>query len=182
MSKKIIGLVFCTIIILWCWRIYRINQTQTNEYIIPMLDTYYGKSISITPVESYLLDKEDFLIQFPVDEELLNMVGERESKFICVCVQVTNTSQQNITWDWVMEVTSCGFETKTWGSTNITYIGNKINVFDKESLEIGQSQKIWYVTVVNPICFKDATWKRLKCEDFRYVLALGEEKISIQLE
>lgn len=182
MSKRLVGLALSTVIVLWCSRIYGINQTEKKEYIIPMQETYYGESISITPLESHLFDREDFLQYFPIEEEMLSVAGDSNCKFICVCIQVSNLSQQDITWDWVMDVTSCGFETKTWASTNITYIGSKINIFSDDSLQVGQSQKIWYVTIVNPVCFKNETWEQLKCDEFRYVLALGDEKICIQLE
>lgn len=182
MNKKAVLCIVCCIVLFWCCRIYSINQIRGNEYQIQMGEELQGENISIVPLEAHLFSRYDFLEYFHLTEDVLNENENENCKFICVCLLVSNVTEQDISWDLVMNATSCGFETKTWASTNMSYIGSKLNVFEDECLRANQSQKIWYVTVVNPICFKDKTWGQLECKDFCYVLSLTPEKINVQLE
>lgn len=139
-----------------------------------------GENISIVPLEAHLFSRNDFLEYFHLTEEVLENEDEN-CKLICVCLLVSNITEQDMSWDYVMNATSCGFETKTWASVNMFNIGSKLNIFKDECLRADKSQKIWYVTVVNPICFKSKTWEKLERRDFSYILSLAPEKIKVQL-
>lgn len=182
MNKRVVLCVLCCAFFFWCCRIYSINQISMHEYKIEMDKELQGKNISICSVDAHLFSRDEFLKYFHLTEDVLNENEDENCKFICVCLLVSNVTEQDISWDLVMEATSCGFETKTWASTNMPYIGSKINVFEDECLRANQSQKIWYVTVVNPVCFKDTTWEQLECKDFCYVLSIKPDRICIQLE
>ena len=81
----------------------------------------------------------------------------------------------------MIEYADVGFETRTWASAN-TPIGQNINVFKTDSLNAGQKQDVWYLTTVDPKCFKKKTWNQLRVNDFYYVISLAPEKIRIKME
>lgn len=183
MIKKIALCVMCCAIFFWCYRIYSINQNREPEHRIQMGEELQGENMSIVPIEAHLFSKEDFLEYFHLTEEVLFVNDVYENyRMICVCLSVTNITEQDISWDMVMDATTCGFETKTWGSVSSPYEASYINAFTEECLRAGQSQKIWYVTYVNPVCFKEKTWEQMECKDFSCVLSQESKKISIQLE
>lgn len=180
MNKKVVLCIICCMILFWCGRIYSINQVREYEHQIQMGESLEREGIRIVPLEAHLFSRNDFLDYFHLTEDVLEMEDET-CKLICVCLAVSNVTEQNLSWDFVMDTTSCGFETKTWASLNASNIGSQLNIFKDECLQADQSQNIWYVTVVNPICFKSKTWKKLECRDFSYILSLAPGKIKVQL-
>ena len=181
MNKKVILLVLGCMILVWCYRIFCINQIKKNDVLIQIGEEFQEESITIVPLEAHLFSRKNFLSYFDLNEKVLEYDDEN-GKYICVSLWVTNVTKQELSWDLIMELTTCGFETKTWASITDFNLGSKINEFQKESLGAGQSQKIWYVTAVNPQSFKNKTWEKLKCKDFSYILSLVPEKIKIKLE
>lgn len=184
MNRKMLLGVFCVMVLCWCCRIYFVNQMKSNDYQIQMGEEIQKEEIRIEPLAAHLFTEQEFCENFCFKEEDLpeNYYEDNDRKLICVCLEVYNTSGQDISWDLVMENTVCGFETKTWATTNDSYIESQLNVFRDECLRAGKKQKIWYAAEVNQICFKEETWKQLRTSDFEYILSLGSEKISVCLE
>lgn len=181
MTRKAVLCVIGCIILFWCCRIYSVNQSRESGYQIQMGKEFQGENISIVPLEAHLFSRNDFLDYFHLTEEVMEMEDEN-CKIICVCLLVSNITEEDLSWDFVMDQTSCGFETKTWASINTFDIGSKINIFEDACLRKNKSQKVWYVTAVNQICFKNKTWEKLECRDFSYILSLTPKKVKVQLE
>ena len=173
--------VICCIMLFWCCRIYSINQTGEGGYRIQMGEELRGENICVVPLEAHLFSRKEFLEFFHLSQELLENEAQ-DCKLICVCLLVSNVTKQDLSWDFVMDITSCGFETKTWASVNMPEIGSRLNIFADECLRADENQKIWYVTAVDPICFKSKTWEKLECKDFSYILSLTPQKAEVQLE
>lgn len=181
MSKKLIGCIVCCVVLIWCFRIYDVNQDKPRIYQAKMTENIQKNGLNIEAIEAHLFSYQEFLDYFQVSEDVLEYV-EKSSKLICVCLNVANTTGTDMEWDWVMEEITCGFETITWYSSIWPNIGNKLNIFKKSCLYSGNNQKIWFVSEVNNICFRYLTWENLECSDFFYTLSLEPEKIRIQLE
>ncbi len=182
MNKKVVFCIIFCVFLYWCGRIYSINQTQETSHYVQMGEEFEIDGISVVSLEAQLFSRSDFLEYFQLEEDVLNESEDRACKLICTCLLVSNHTERDMSWDEVMNITSCGFQTRTWSSLNMSYIGGALNVFEEESLRKNGSQRIWYVAVVNPICFKDKTWEQLKSSDFCYVLSLAPQKVNIQLE
>lgn len=182
MIKKIIWCVIACGISFWIFRIYSINQFTIPAYELEINQEYKTEKFCIEPVESYFFSMNEFLDYFNLPMDSLEGMDVTNSKLVCICLKVSNVTDKDISWDEVMEFTSNGFETETWGSINMTTIGGKINMFREDCLKSGAEQRIWYITIVNPISFKSVTWENLKCSDFYYVLSLYPRKVKIRLE
>jgi hypothetical protein len=166
----------------WSFKIMILNRGNTVVYQYKMNEEIKGENISIKAVDALFLSQNDFLTYFNIEDNVFELYDTPEGKIICICLEVTNLSNENIEWDNVMSWTYCGFETRTWASTNMSYVEQKMNVFQTDSLYSGQTQAIWYATLVSPVCFKTRTWNELKVEDFDYVLCLTPEKVRIRME
>ncbi len=181
-SKKIALYAVCCALLLWCCRIYSVNRVEgEREYIMQLGETLQAEGMDIVPLEAHLFSQEEYLEYFGLTQDKL-VESDTNSRIICVCLSVTNTTERDMSWDVVMDKTTGGFETKTWGSMSSPYEGREINVFMDECLRSSQSQNVWYVTSVNPICFRERTWKRMECKDFCYVLQQASGKTVIELE
>ncbi len=66
---------------------------------------------------------------------------------------------------------------------NFPVAGQYLNIYKMDKLYAGNEQFIWYVTLVNPICFKDKKpGRQISIDDFRYTVTLNPQKIQIRLE
>lgn len=182
MIKKIILCVLMVLCFGWSFRIAQMNQNKKQVSIYNMNESIDGEEMSVTAVESHLYEQEEFLHKFSIDEDLFETYKSPEGKVLCVCLAVKNISNKDIEWAKIEEWTNCGFESRTWGSTNLPVAGQYLNVYKTDKLYAGNEQLIWYVTLVNPICFKDKTWSSISINDFRYTVTLIPEKIQIRLE
>lgn len=147
-----------------------------------MNESIVREEISVAAVEAHLYEQNEFLHEFSINENLFETYKSPDGKVLCVCLDVKNISNNDIEWTQVEELTNCGFESRTWGSTNFPVAGQYLNIYKTDKLYAGNEQLIWYVTLVNPICFKDETWSSISVEDFRYTMTLIPEKIQIRLE
>lgn len=182
MIKKVVFVVLCIFVVTWSFRIDRINTSKTDIYQYDMDEEIRGDNISVKAKKALFLAKEDYIKNFALDGEIFEMYGITDGKIICVCLEVENISEESIEWDRIVEWTYCGFESRTWASTNMAFLVQNVNCFQTDSLAPGESQTIWYATLVNPVCFKSKTWKCLEVDDFGYVISLEPKKLVIRLE
>lgn len=180
--KKFFLFVMVALCIGWSFRISQINQNKKQVSVYDMNESIAGEKISVTAVEAHLYNQKEFSNKFSTDESLFESYKSPDGKVLCVCLNVKNISDNDIEWGQIEEWTNCGFESKTWGSTNFPVAGQYLNIYKTDKLYAGNEQLIWYVTLVNPICFKDKTWNSLSINDFRYTVTLFPEKIQIRLE
>ena len=61
-------------------------------------------------------------------------------------------------------------------------IDRQINILNGECLAPGDSQKIWFVSPVNKVCFKERSWERIDEYQYYYVLSLSPRKIAVRLK
>ncbi len=81
---------------------------------------------------------------------------------MCACLNVKNTSDGPLSWDYVMDCTLEGFESVTWCGSVVPNMGQGINVFRSSQLDAGAEQDIWYVTSLARVSFRQKTWDNLK--------------------
>lgn len=182
MIKKVLFVFLYFFGVVWCFKIADINKDQSVLHQYEMNREIRGEDISIKAVDALFLSQKEFLMYFNMEDNIFEEYETLNGKLICICLEITNISNRKIEWDQVMESTGYGFETRTWASTNMSPIGQNINIFQTDSLNVGQTQAVWYATMVNPTCFKRGTWSQLKVNDFYYVLSLAPEKLRIQME
>ena len=182
MIKKISWGILCIAAFVWCIKIVNLNRDERGSYQYGMNEEIAGENISVKAVDALYVTQSGFLDHFEIEENIFEQYSTPDGKLICICLEVTNISDKKIEWDQVMEWTYCGFETRTWASTNMSYVEQKMNLFQTDALYPGQTQDIWYATLVNPVCFREETWEELQTDDFRYVLSLAPQKLSIQME
>ena len=108
-----------------------------------------------------------------------NSFGFKVYSGITVTIELPNES---ISWDAVMDMTSCGFESATWCSSVNPYDMQDINVFSDNELKSGADQNIWYVTKAARVSFGDKTWGHMDEETFYYVPVLEPVKIRMKLD
>ncbi|MDE6626563.1 MAG: hypothetical protein K2K56_09370 [Lachnospiraceae bacterium] len=180
MKKPVIIVVLC-IAFFWGGRIYSTNQIKDKVDYYDMQSVVENDGISINPLESHLYTVNEYIERFHISMEDIG-VEDMDSRIICICLEMTNGTERDISWDEIMARTECGFETLTWMSSVSPYTGSKINVFTDESFKPNATQKIWYATTINRVCFRQKTWENMQEESFYYVLSLSPRKIKIRLE
>lgn len=176
MKKVIVPIVVC-LFVFWTARVISINRN-------PPITTYYniGESIDcgdleVSIVESHLDDPNEFKERFGVDSD--DSAGEH--KVLSICIKATNRSTTDAELDEVMNFLECGFECPVWASAINPIITKQINAANGKSIAAGKSQKVWFVTEVNKMCFKDLSWKHIDETPFTYVLTLSPQKIAVRL-
>ena len=175
--KKVIATFSICLFILWTARIISINQNPPVTTYYNIEDTLDCGNLYIRFVESHLDDPNKFKERFGVDSD--NSCGEH--KVLSICIEVTNKSNENADIDEVKEFLECGFESLSWSSAINPETTKQINGTDGKSIAPGKKQKIWFVTEVNKVCFKNSSWENIDEIPFTYVLTLSPHKIAVRL-
>ena len=171
--------VMCAVIF-WCGRIYSVNNAykdDTERYDAGAVVA--GKDIEIRCMESHIYSVDEYKNRFGDREVFVLEPGDR---LLCACLNVKNTSDGPLSWDYVMDCTLEGFESVTWCGSVVQNMGQGINVFRSSQLDAGAEQDIWYVTSLARVSFRQKTWDNLKDEEFWYVPTLEPVKIMMKLK
>ncbi|MFR1521332.1 MAG: hypothetical protein ACLSTR_00040 [Coprococcus sp.] len=182
--KRYIGVIVVVVVIcaaiFWCGRIYSINHGYIdNTQVVEAGEAIECDGLVIRCVEAHIYSIDDYKTRFGVDNvETLSS----EDRFVCACLNIENNTNESISWDAVMDMTSCGFESATWCSSVNPYDMQDINVFSDNELKSGADQNIWYVTKAARVSFGDKTWGHMDEETFYYVPVLEPAKIRMKLD
>lgn len=182
--KQIISVVFlCVLILAVCWgiRIVHINASQPDVTEVALGEVYDTGALNCKIVETGIYDRTSFEEKFSVDlSTQFEEDEEAENKLLCCKMDISNHSGRDMAWEEVVDPLSCGFESVTWFSAVDSFITSQLNSFQGECLRGGTSQSVWFVTILGRNCFRDATWKNLKTDEFLYVSGLAP-KIMFRL-
>ena len=182
--KRYIGVIVVVVVIcaaiFWCGRIYSINHGYIdNTQVVEAGEAIECDGLVIRCVEAHIYSIDDYKTRFGVDNvETLSS----EDRFVCACLNIENNTNESISWDAVMDMTSGGFESATWCSSVNPYDMQDINVFSDNELKAGAAQKVWYVTKAARVSFGDKTWEHMDEETFYYVPVLETVKIRMKLD
>ena len=162
--KRIIVVIVACFLLFWTVRIISINQN-------PPVTTYYdiGDSIDfgdmeVNFVESHLEDPEQFKERFGFEAD----DSDGECKLFSFCISV-------------IERFACGFEGPRWYNAINPEVSHRINRRDEEILSSGETRKIWYVTEIPRMCFRESTWKHIDEYQYDFVVAFYPQKIAVRL-
>ena len=150
--KKIVAAITVCLFVFWTARIISINRN-------PPITEYYNIGDTMDCGDS---------------------CGEH--KVLSICLNVTNKSNKDADIKEVRDFLEEGFESSSWSSAINPEVTKQINEANGESIAPGSTQKIWFVTEVNKMCFKDSTWKIIEELPFTYVLTLSPQKIAVRLD
>lgn len=175
------GLIVLLGVLLWTQRIISINQDNPTTYNYRLNQSISLDQVTLVPKDAYYLSAQDVMSRFQISGELFESSDVQNSKYILLQSKVVNHSKDDMEWKDVFSEFGSGFETKTWAGQSFSALASKINILKTDKLYAGQEQDIWFVSQVDPGCFKKRTWERLNVSMFRYVLRLEPEKIVIKL-
>lgn len=176
--KKIIAAISICLFVFWTARIISINMNPPVTKYFNIGDTLDCGDLEVCFIESHLDTSDEFKGRFGVDSD--DSCGEH--KVLSICIEVTNKSTKDEDIDEVKGFLMCGFESSSWSSAINPEVTKQINATNGKSIAPGNSKKIWFVTEVNRLCFKDSTWKHIKEIPFTYILTLSPQKIAVRLE
>jgi hypothetical protein len=177
MKKVIVAFVVC-LLFFWTARIISINRNSPITTCYNIGDTLDCGDLEVSFIESHLDDPNEFKKRFGVDSD--GSCGEH--KVLSICIDVTNRSTIDADMDEVRGFLECGFDSTSWASAIDPEVTKQINATNKNSIAPGSSQKIWFITEVNKVCFKDSSWKHIDELPFMYVLTLSPQKIAVRLD
>lgn len=175
--KKAIAITMICVLFFWVGRIYNINQNPPITTYYNIGDTIQCGDLELSFSESHIDELKEFNERFGNDYSTND-----EIRIISICINVTNKSNNDINWDDVMDFLGCGFESSVWASAIDPNLGSMVNRFSKRSLASGKTQKIWFLSQINKICFKDTSWNKLNSFQFSYVLSLSPSKIAVRVK
>ncbi len=176
--KKAIAIIILCFLVFWTARIFSINRNPPSVTYYNMGDTVDCGDLELHFAESHLDSKEEFMARFGLD----SAPNEGEYKMLSVCIEVTNRSDSDIGWSEVFGFMECGFESPVWCSVIDPNVMSQVNLVQGESLAPGDSQKIWYLTEVNKVCFKESSWEHVNEYQYNYVLSIDPQKTAVRLE
>ncbi len=170
-------MILSCLCVFWISRIISINQNNPTTIYYDIGDVVDCGDLELYFVESHLDSVDDFNRRFET-----NLSDTNEYKVISLCVEVTNKSSQSVSWNKIVDFLECGFESSVWGSSLNPSLCSKINVFNSDCLLKNESHKIWFVTEVNKVCFRDDSWDRIYEYQYEYVLSLSNPKTTVRLD
>lgn len=176
--KKVIASITVCLFVFWTARIVSLNRNPPITIYYNIGDTLDCGDLEVYFVESHLDDPDKFKNRFGVDSD--NSCGEH--KVLSICIAVTNRSTEDADMSDIRDFLDCGFESSSWSSVINPEVTKQINEANGERIAPGSTQKIWFVTEVNKMCFKDSTWKIIEESPFTYVLTLSPQKIAVRLD
>lgn len=165
-------------VVFWSGKIYTVNKTQKHREIVcePQCEMVF-EGIKVSEKESHIYEQKSFEHKYGVN------IGYIEGgRVLCTCLEVTNVSDEYMTWDDVFELLECGFESDTWAGAIAPVIGQQLNILYSAGLGKNDSCALWFVTTMHPVSFKRSTWDYIQDEDFYYVLSMTPEKRKIHLD
>lgn len=177
--KKVIAVVIFCIIAFWIVRIISINLNPPLTEYYNIGDKLELNGIEFLFLESHLEDPEEFTARTGISfENDINC----ECKLISLCIEVTNKSNEDFEWDYVIDCLNADFESpECWSSACNPDLLYALNEFRSDSLYPGVSQKIWFTSVVNEICFKEKAWKKIEEYKFIYVLSCFKNRTAVRI-
>ncbi|MEE0036012.1 MAG: hypothetical protein UEY44_06905 [Coprococcus sp.] len=183
MIKKLVCILFAGIALFWCYRIWSINSgaDEVKRFEFAMNQDIQGEKVKLKAVKAGYISIDEAQEMFSIGNSLA-LDGNIEQKVVYVCIEAVNTSDIAIDWSDLMEWIECGFETNAWSGVSLGFITQSSNVFYTESFEPGQTQDIWFATLVDSSVFKEKNWKQLNVHDFYYVLSISPDRMRIRLE
>ena len=110
--KRYIGVIVVVVVIcaaiFWCGRIYSINHGYIdNTQIVEAGEAIECDGLVIRCVEAHIYSIDDYKTRFGVDNvETLSS----EDRIVCACIDIENNTNESISWDTVMDMTSGGFD------------------------------------------------------------------------
>lgn len=176
--KKIVIYAMLCIVAFWSARIYSVNKEDiSNEVYFEPGDIVSDGGMQYTLTESKIYTIEEYEQLYDTDQQII----PAGNKVLCACLEITNNTSEELSWDDVMQFTIGGFEMTTWASTPVMALGRPINTFETKALEPGASQKVWYATGLFRQSFKEKTWKNIKDCEFYYIPTFSPEKIMYRM-
>ena len=176
--KKFLSSFAVCLIVFWIGRIVSINQNRPSVTYYNIGDTVDCGDIQLQFLESHIDNSSEFIKRFGVDYNN----EEGDYKMVSICIEVTNQSNQDISWSEIFSFLEGGFESSVWASAVDADVTPKINIFDNASLVSGETQKIWFLTEINKACFKESSWKNVEDSQYLYVLSLVPQKTAVRLD
>lgn len=177
--KKIAVLIIVCFISFWSMRIHSINKADVSgEIYLESGDETEAGGVSYTLTKSRMYTVEEFEQMYGADE----LIVPEGNMLLCACISVKNETSEDMSWDYIMDLTTGGFEMLTWGSTPISSIGRYMNTFEENALEPGKTQEVWYVTGLIKQSFKEKTWNDIRSCEFYYIPQYTPEKIMYRLD
>ena len=176
--KRIIAAIAICFLVFWTGRIISINQNPPITTYYDIGDTLDCGDLEVSFVESHLDSPEQFKERFGFESD--DSCGEH--KVLSICINAANKSDRDADLKEIFDFLECGFESKTWSSAINPKATSKINNFGEEILAPGITRKIWYVTEVNKMCYRDSSWNNINEIQFTYVLTLSPQKIAVRLK
>lgn len=178
--RNVVLIMFACFGAFWFGKIYSVNKTQKkSEIVLDKEDELLYGGLKITEKESHIYKEKEFERKYDID---LDYDYDENGRILCTCLEVTNISDQNKTWQDVLDMIDGGFQSDTWASSITPSIGQQMNILPAEGLNKNSSYKLWFSTTMLPVSFKKSTWNHLADEEFYYVLSMPSDKIMIHLD
>lgn len=175
--RKIAIVLVLSFAAFWIYRICSINQSKPDVTYYNIGDTVDCGDLELHFAESHLDSPDEFAERFGVDFE--NIDGDY--RMISLCIEVTNKSVEEIGWEDIFDFLECGFESSVWASAVDPFIMSQVNRFNGNYLYPQKKQKIWFLTEVNNVCFRDESWAKINDFQYNYVLSLVPKKTAVRL-
>lgn len=175
--RKTVTILVLSIMLFWIFRIYSINQNKPEVTYYCIGDTADCGDLELYFAESHLDSPDEFAERFDVDFE--NIDGDY--RMISLCIEVTNKSVEEIEWENIFDFLECGFESSVWASAVDPFIMSQVNRFNSNYLYPQKKQKIWFLTEVNSVCYRDESWANINDFQYNYVLSLVPKKTAVRL-
>lgn len=177
--RKVITIIVICLSALWAVRIVLINQNPPVTDYYNIGDKVEFRGTEVLFCESHLEDPEEFKARTGIDYDNGD-VGV--CKLVSVCFEVTNKSDKDIKWDSLMEWFDGGFVSpECWCTAYESKIMQELNMFRGERFSPGEKQKIWFVAIVNKLCFKEKAWERINEREFLYILYCFTNKTAVRI-
>lgn len=176
-----LGCVLCVCVIaFWCGRIYSVNKAYIDDTVIyDVGETAYLNDLELRYKEAHIYTVDEYKKKFNTDN--VNTLTS-DDRMLCACINVKNTGDTALSWDDVIDGTSGGFQTLTWGSSVDPFTLPVMNVFTSEMLEPGADQDIWYMSYLSSLSFSKKTWSHIENEEFYFVPVLEPFQIEMKLD
>lgn len=175
--KRIVVAIFLCFFVFWLGRIYSINRIAPDITCYDVGESVVFGDLRLDFDESHLYTPDEFKTRFGLTPD-----GEYdEYRIISLCIEVTNLSDRSIEWSEVFAVLDLGFESSVWASSTDPMLLSRVNRFNHDNLPSKESQKIWFMTEVNSICFKDSSWENIDDYQYWYVISLVPQKTAVRL-
>lgn len=138
----IVGLLLCSLIVLWAIRVYKVNQNaEIPEQILYSGDSVSFKDMTLTLQESKLLTQNEFSREFGME---YSNIDTPDDHIICINLHV-KADGEKIAFSKLLEN---GFRTLTWFQGIDPFFFEDLNANARELIAQTGDGDLWIVTNV----------------------------------